>query len=343
MNNLSNIFELRQIRKKELSDLKSEGRPTSKEIYVNQFKVDFQLQKFHVRIDSSFFGKLGKHQRNPARLNYFIVRTPFTIVIRDTNKKIEQTCAEKWPQLMTAREYSMEDLKNLQLMKSYINANITARDRFNILSYFYEKGFMYPYRLPNIKDFAWVKVEEVDCKLWNDKPHLELRCQLYFDFEQYIIQLDKDNHFRFQYDRMFTEREIQIIFKEPLPIILYYTNKTQTDQMIQAFFNYQFNVGEGSIFNRKFEEKLGIQRLWEFDKTVEFRERIVTARLSEVSQTIIEKLWKHKGKIAFGALFLAAKAKEKKQQEAINNDQVFRNGMPLSEWKKKQEFIKDKK
>lgn len=339
-NNIANIYELRSLRKAELNELSSKGKPSSREIYVNQFKIDFQLQRFHIRVDSSFFGKLGKHQRNPARLNYFIVRTPFNIVIRDTHGSIEEECIKRWPQLMTAREYSMEDLKNLQLMKSYINANLTARDKYNILIYFYEKGYMHPYRNNNVKDFAWVKIEDVDCKLWNDKPHLELKCNLYFDFELYIKQLNSDTHFRFQFEKMFTQRQIEIYFKEPMPLILYYSNKPQTDQMIKTFFNYEVNIGEGSIFNKLFETKFHLMQIWKFDKLVEFSERIVKITITGISQGLIEKLWKHKGKIAFGTLFLANRQREKHQ---ALNDQVFRNGVPLSEWKKKQESLKNKK
>lgn len=340
MNNISNIFELRALRKAELTELSSKGRPSSREIYVNQFKIDFQLQKFHIRVDSSFFGKLGKHQSNPARLNYFIVRTPFNIVIRDTNSYVEDECYKRWPELMVAREYSMEDLKNLQLMKSYINSKLNARDKFNILSYFYEKGYMHPYRSSHVKDFAWVKIEDVDCKLWNDKPHLELKCNLYFDFEQYIKQLNVDNHFRFEFDKMFTERQVQIYFKEPMPLILYYSNKFQTDQMIKTFFNYEVNIGVGSIFNQRLEDKLQLMQLWKYNKIVEFSERTVKVTITGVSQGMIEKIWKHKGKIAFGTLFLAARQKEKEDRK---NDQVFRNGIPISEWKKKQESLKNKK
>lgn len=330
---LNDIYKLRKAREFELKQLKT-SRPHKRTIYVNQFKIDFPLQRFYSRFDtplkSSTYSSGTFGTMLPFDTSYFIVTTPFKIVIRDTHSKVEDECGKRWPQLMKAYEYSMEDLKQLQAMKALIYKSVNHIDRHNILMYFYEKSFIYPYKVDKVKDFCWVQIKEVDCKNWNDQPHLELECVLIFDLNLYFRQLYHDNFMFFKYDNLFTQRIIEIFFRNSMPSILYYMNKFQTDEMINKFFEYDLHH-KNSMFLKRIEVRFGIQQLWKYRKMIEFKNKILRIEISNVYEGMFERLWKHKGKITFGLLMLS----NKKKKPQIKEDTIYRNGHNKSDWEKR--------
>lgn len=272
------IVSLRNARKRELKQLGS--RPAARSIYVNQFKIEYQFQKFLLRHDRSYMMPMADKIRN-----YFLAATPFKIVIADTLGKIEQECAEKWPQLMIAREYNMEDLKQLQLMKAFIKARMTPKEKYQILMYFYEKAQFYPYDRSHIKDFAWVDVLDVDCKLWNDRPHLELECAIYFDMEEYCLQLLKDRLIRFAYTQKYQFGIMEVIFTRPLPQLVYYLNKPMFNRMMLEYFDFAMNRF-GSPYLKQMAPLMreSWEQLHKMPKTIEITDRVVTVTFDKVKR-----------------------------------------------------------
>lgn len=207
------------------------------------FKIDFTLQQYNA-------GKMT---------------TPFKIIFQTSNKKIENYCKEKWPELLQEKMWNMQEKRKLVAMQSYIKKNLMKSDLENIEKLFYDEKWFRDFTLSD--KITSIKTVEVDCKTWTDKstPYLEYKGIITTNIHKIVDLFFKKRLISLKVDNRFVKMDVEMFFNRSWPFFLMYQNKTTSSQVIMKYMQ-KLSMSSKSELSKKLSKITGIKDIYTFKK-----------------------------------------------------------------------------
>lgn len=202
-----------------------------------------------------------------------LITTDFKIVYQTENKMIEKYCMENYPDLMVYSQYTIEQLKRLQYMKSYIKKNLLKTDIQTIENYFYEKHWFDPYKISD--GITNIKLINYDCKTWTepDIPYLEIEGEVTMDLKKMLILCFNKNYVQYikQKSRVLSE-SLSFKFIRPFPMYMTFRGGQEAKREILSMITKNVNnIVIGDKIRPRVESLLKIKDIHKYKKTLSWK------------------------------------------------------------------------
>lgn len=242
---------------------------------------------------------------------------PFRMILRGTQNRVEEKCAEKYPQLMDYSELMIDDLHQLRKMQAMIHSELTYSDICGFVYELVRSKFLSPFTtMDNFLKFIHVNIDEVNCKVFYEQriPHLIIDADYVIDLKGYFDAIDAKKMIKFTFNRSFTHLEIKARLLKPLLIVGRKINITKlkaeieralTDRLYDKSSTIRSEAIKWSGGNQEDFERSSLSSKWNGDNEILFV-------FDKLYSGFIEKLWKNKYKIAAAALVISSIKKDKK-------------------------------
>lgn len=249
-----------------------------------------------------------------------IVKTPFKIVYQTSSRKLEKKIKEEYPDLLQATEYSMEQLKRFQKMKLEIRKYLrkSTDDLKNIHNYFYQKHWVYPFKLDD--KITILNLKGFNAKYWTDTemPYLELEGELICDLNEIIHYYIKKKYLLSTIDRKFVKYIVTLTFRKPFPMILTYNNFNVVKDILKRNFEKETRKPKG-FYTDLLKGITQTKDIHTYQKTVEFfgNDKIII-KINDYGKILKHTLLDNKGKVILGTLFLNDLLKKQRARKKIS-------------------------
>jgi hypothetical protein len=240
--------------------------------------------------------------------NKYKITFPFQIVLQTSSKKIETYCKDKWPDLMRDTSYTMTQLSQLQMMKSYIKKNISTSDWNDIIKHFQVKGWFSPLNPPEIVSSS-IDITDSTCKFWSDPntPYLTIYGRLAIDIEKVVDIYIKKKYFAIKkFSDSMIKQIAQTVYNQSLPMILTYDGHLNYNNEIMEIVKAL--LSKDSELTKQLSKELNIKDIAKAKKDFQWIGNNIHVTISD---------WKHMIKknaipVALGGLYLLQNNKKKK-------------------------------
>jgi len=204
----------------------------------------------------------------------YIIETDFEIVFQTSIQSIEKYCKEKYPTLITHKQYSTDELAQLVLMKNYIKKNLNSNDITYIHNYFYEKHWFEP--LSYISNITSIKLTDYNCKMWSDPelPYLEIKGIISLDLKKLVdLYLNKKKYYDIilPYSQKVVSKVSSIKFNRAFPLYVTYKGGVEfRNQVLNIVKDYIKNKIPNNI-KQVIEKKMKINNIDEYKMEVNWK------------------------------------------------------------------------
>ena len=238
-----------------------------------------------------------------------VITTPFKINIRTNDGLIEKKCAELFPDLMVASQYTQEQLFKLQQMKAIIKKAFNKNDIESVHKLFYDGRYLYPLPFPN--KLSAITLTSYDCKMWtNNEPRLELEGYVTLDLNELFKYYYENKLIKVIHNKKLIRQEISLVFAKPLPLLFVYERASDCQNKILANIIKMCQDANSFLFKDLMRITKN-ERLKDLTKDISWQNNYtIKIAMNDLSQNIINKLKDNSGKIAFGYLLYQALKKK---------------------------------
>lgn len=279
-------------------------KPTRPTIKVQNWNIHWALRQFAQMNDN------------------YLLSVPFRMIFRKTHSGIEDQMAAKYPDFMDYIQMDQEQKSNYIKMKREVYDALTELDMMNIVAAFNQHMYFKPFFVSDVYSFAWIdyKVENVDVKTWQNEPSIVLEAELMLDLGK-MISTFVDKFFHYKTIRSFQMIMVQAMFSYELPLLLRRAGDNEAREIILKIVQQHVYSGKGwlspiaqqrlKMNDAEFKKMLAtstrkgnIKLYWKGNQEIRFE-------ISDVTATLLEKIWANKWKIAAGVGIIASGKKNR--------------------------------
>lgn len=237
-----------------------------------------------------------KLQFNNFELKKNILAIQFSIAIQSNNKELESYCLEKYPDLMIASEYSMEQLKRLYEMKRYIKSKVNSSSLYSdgIRNYYHANHWIDP--LDEKDGIEKLEFTDFDCKKWNDVegiPHIEIDGKILIDLEKTFNTYLKKKFIQLSLETGLFKRDIAIKFSKPFPLILMYSLASTFNNWKDAYIKQQISqpLNKVGMLGKEIAKLADMDKFHQVQKTInQFDSKTIKIEINEFSKLVEKKI-----------------------------------------------------
>jgi hypothetical protein len=213
--------------------------------------------------------------------------TNFKIVFQTSNNNIEKYCQETWPYLIEHKQYSLDQLKELQQMKRYIKKNISQNDINYVHKYFYDKSFFDNIRITN--KFTSIEITNYDCKMWTDNiPYIELEGIITLDLDKLFGYYIRKDYYKLimPYKQKLINIEFDIFFSKSFPLYATFRNNTLIKKIFLDYIYKELNNKNNRKLLKDIEKTLKISKIYEYKKQVKWKGKNIHVNINDITKLL---------------------------------------------------------
>lgn len=250
--------------------------------------------------------------------NFSALVVPFRIIVRNTKLKIEDECANKYPELMDYIELDLGGLKRRREMDALIMRSLSREDMSGFVYHLVNKRYFNPFYINDkLIKCIHISIQEVTCKVFYEQriPYLIVDASYVINIKKFFEEYDAKNLIKYTFNRSFTDLEIKARLIKDLPLIAHKINVTKfqaeflialRDRLYDKKSKLRADAIKWAGGDQKEFEKASLSTTWKGYREIVFK-------FDKLYSGFIGKMWKNKYKlIAAAVVYKNMKDKKRK-------------------------------